>query len=246
MLVKDPRKRPVFLSAAWRNLLFANYAIDPHVLMPFVPEGTTLDFHGDSCYISLVAFQFENTKVFGVPAFHWSNFDEINLRFYVSRPLSNGGEQTGVVFIKEIVPSRFIAWIARTLYGENYVAMDIDHEITIGQTLGITYTCSTNELSSRFSAVVSLDSETTYEEGLKPYITEHYWGYSAPDQNTTVEYEVKHPRWPVNRVMEHTINFDFESLYGAPFKLLSEIKPTSVFYCKGSDITVHLGSTISP
>ena len=214
--------------------------------MPLVPKGTALDVHDDHCYISLVAFQFLNTKVFGIPALGWRNFDEINLRFYVRRSLYNGGEQTGVVFVKEIVPSRFIAWVARTLYGENYVAMDMDHEITAGQSLKFTYRCGTNELSNRLSAVVSINSETKADEGLKSYITEHYWGYSSPIKNTTVEYEVKHPNWPVNKVTEYSIDFDFAGLYGTPFKSLSETKPAAVFYCKGSDVTVHLGRKISP
>ena len=214
--------------------------------MPFVPEGTTLDFYEGHCFTSLVAFQFLNTKVFGFPAYTWRNFDEINLRFYVKRHLSNGREQTGVVFVKEIVPSRFIAWVARTLYKENYIAMDMEHEFTRDQALKLTYRCGTGKLSNQLSAVVPLDGETTNEEGLKPYITEHYWGYSSPNLNTTVEYEVKHPRWPVNQVVDHSIDFDFESLYGTPFKLLSEMQPMSVFYCRGSDITVHLGSRILP
>ena len=86
--MKELRKRPVFLFADWHNHLFANYAIDPKVLTPFIPEGIKLDFHNGSCYISLVAFQFLNTKVFGFPAFTKRNFDEINLRFYVKRPMS--------------------------------------------------------------------------------------------------------------------------------------------------------------
>jgi len=83
--LEEPRKRPVSLFADWHNLLFANYAIDPEVLKPFVPQRTELDFHNGSCYIGLVAFQFLNTKVFGFPAFTKRNFDEINLRFYVKR-----------------------------------------------------------------------------------------------------------------------------------------------------------------
>ena len=88
MSLKELRKRPVFLFADWHNHLFANYAIDPKVLTSFIPEGIKLDFHNGSCYISLVAFHFLNTKVFGFPAFTKRNFDEINLRFYVKRPMS--------------------------------------------------------------------------------------------------------------------------------------------------------------
>ena len=153
------------------------------------------------------------------------------------------------VFIKEVVPSRLIAWTARTFYGENYVAMNMNHEITndrASKELKLAYRCGVRELSNKFSAVVSLRSEMGEDDNLGPYITEHYWGYSSPAQDRTVEYEVKHPKWPINKVTEYSIDFDFEGLYGAPYRSLSEIEPTSVLYCKGSDVTVHLGSKISP
>ena len=245
--MKEDRKRPVFLSADWHNLLFANYVVDPKVLAPLVPRGTVLDFHDGHCYISLVAFRFLNAKVFGFQAFTRRNFDEINLRFYVKRPITNVGERSGVVFIKEIVPSRLIAWTARTLYGENYIAMKMEHEITdspADQELKVNYRCGINDLSNQFSAVVSPLDETGENQGIGPYITEHYWGYSSPTQNKTVEYEVKHPKWSINKVAEYSVDFDFEGLYGTPYGFLSEIKPASVLYCKGSDITVLLGSKI--
>ena len=246
--MKQPRNRPVFLSAEWSDLLFANYVVAPTLLAPLVPKGTELDFHDGKCYISLVAFQFLNTKVFGIPAFPKRNFDEINLRFYVKRPLSDGKEQTGVVFIKEIVPSRLIAWTARTLYGENYIAMNMDHEIKndrASQEIKLTYRCGRGEFYNRFSAVVPPESHIGDDEQLGPFITEHYWGYSSPNQNRTVEYEVKHPRWPINRVTDYSIDFDFKDLYGPHYSLLSEMEPASVLYCEGSGITVHLGTTIT-
>ena len=61
--------------------MFANYAIDPAVLPPVMPEGTKLELHNGNCYVSLVAFQFLETRVFGIPAFSNRNVDEINLRF---------------------------------------------------------------------------------------------------------------------------------------------------------------------
>ena len=228
--------------------MFANYAIDPAVLTPLLPKGTKLGLHHGNCYVSLVAFQFLDTKVFGIPAFSNRNFEEINLRFYIKRPISDGKEQSGVAFIKEIVSSRLVAWTARTLYGENYVAMNMSHEIKNNQAtrdLKLTYKCGVKELSNKFSATVSPGSQMSGDEVLGPYITEHYWGYSRPEKTTTVEYEVKHPKWTVNQVIEYSIDFDFEGLYGTSFKSLSEIGPSSVFYCNGSNVTVHLGSKIS-
>lgn len=122
-MTTEPQGRPagrVFLSAEWRDLVMLNYELDPGVLKDHVPRGTELDSFQSKTYVSLVGFRFLRTKLFGflsIP-FH-ANFDEVNLRLYVRR---REGETTkrGVVFIREIVPKRAIALLARAAYGENY------------------------------------------------------------------------------------------------------------------------------
>mgnify|MGYP001160977645 FL=1 len=240
------RKRPVFLSADWHNLLFANYTVSPSLLGPLVPDGTQLDLWNGSCFISLVAFQFQNTRVLRMPALMNRDFDEINLRFYVKRTLANGDVRRGVVFIKEIVPSRLIAWVARTLYGENYVALNMAHEIQTdheGPSM-VSYSCGEKGPCNRFSATVPTASLVPGLKTLESYITEHYWGYSETGSKGTVEYEVEHPQWPVHQVSEYNIDFDFQSLYDARYAFLSESSPTSVFFCTGSDVTVRWGTRV--
>ena len=105
-----------------------NYAVDPDLLRSKVPAGTELDSFGSQTFISLVGFQFLRTKVLGVPVPFHRNFDEVNLRFYVRRHV--GGEiRRGVVFIREIVPRRAIAYLARVVYNENYVRLPMAHRI---------------------------------------------------------------------------------------------------------------------
>lgn len=81
-----------------------NYEVDPCLLEKFVPSGTVLDSFAGKTYVSLVGFRFCSTKLFGFLAipFH-SDFDEVNLRFYV-RHRDGDENRRGVVFIAEIVP----------------------------------------------------------------------------------------------------------------------------------------------
>ena len=51
-----------FLNASWENLIMANYAIDPKLLMPYLPFGVELDYYNNETYVSLVGFLFKNTK----------------------------------------------------------------------------------------------------------------------------------------------------------------------------------------
>src|SRR6186997_297859 len=96
--------RPRFLSAEWRDLLILTFRVEPDVLAPYIPAGTSLDpFEGETL-VSLVGFRFLDTRVRGVPIPGHRNFDEINLRFYVKRPMPDGTVRRGVTFIREIVP----------------------------------------------------------------------------------------------------------------------------------------------
>src|SRR3982751_5648635 len=108
-----------FLTAKWSDLIMANYEVDPALLAPNLPAGTTLDLHEGRCFVSLVGFMFLDTRVMGFSVPFHVNFEEVNLRFYVKRTTSDEVRR-GVVFIKEIVPRSVIATVARVAYGEPY------------------------------------------------------------------------------------------------------------------------------
>lgn len=120
-----------FLSAEWRKLAMANYAIDPDILKAFVPYKTELDTWNNTCYVSLVGFMFLQTKLLGMKIPRHVNFEEMNLRFYVRYKEVNNWKR-GVVFIKEIVPKTMIAWVANNVYGENYEALPMRHNWQLG------------------------------------------------------------------------------------------------------------------
>ena len=73
-----------FLKAEWKRLAFANYAVSPDILQPYVPSGTELDYWEDNCYVSLVGFMFQKVSVLGMKIPFHINFEEFN--FAVPRP----------------------------------------------------------------------------------------------------------------------------------------------------------------
>ncbi|MCA9269135.1 MAG: DUF2071 domain-containing protein, partial [Planctomycetales bacterium] len=77
-------KQP-FLTAQWRHLAIANFEVDPQTLTPHLPGGTELDFHQGRTFVSLVGFQFRETRLRGWAVPGHVNFEEVNLRFYVRR-----------------------------------------------------------------------------------------------------------------------------------------------------------------
>src|ERR1035438_10044907 len=97
-----------FLTAEWKNVLMLNYAVDASLLERFVPAGTELDSFEERFYLSLVGFEFNRTRMFGLPIPFHQTFEEVNLLFYVRR-----SSKRGVVFIQELVPKRAVAAIDR-------------------------------------------------------------------------------------------------------------------------------------
>src|SRR6266571_4132807 len=105
-----------------------NYVVDPSLLASLVPRGTEIDYENGQTFLSIVGFLFLDTRLLGLPIPLHRNFEEVNLRFYV-RKKSADTWRRGVVFIRELVPRRAVALIARTFYGERYFAVPMKHRI---------------------------------------------------------------------------------------------------------------------
>jgi uncharacterized protein YqjF (DUF2071 family) len=229
-----------FLKAEWRKLAFINYQVDPKKLEPYVPEGTSLDFWNGNCYISLIGFLFQHTKLLGkfkVP-FH-VNFEEVNLRFYVKREV-NDQKRRGVVFIKEIVPKPAITVVANSLYNEHYQALPMRHRWLLDQDpFEVAYSWKAGNQWHHFSVAAEPEAQPIPEGSETEFITEHYWGYNRVSEKETVEYRVSHPRWLYYPAKDYNLDVDFEQTYGSAFAFLNNAKPTSIMVAEGSPITVE-------
>lgn len=238
----SPRR---FLTAEWRSLLMLNFEVDPAVVQPFIPGGTVLDFWNGRTYLSIVGFYFARTRVLGVPIPWHCNFEEVNLRFYVRRAW-DGEERRGVVFIKEIVPRWAIAWVARTVYNENYVALPMRGRFTSpGQLKGqAAYEWYQDGRWHGVAADIAGTPQPSAPRSEAEFITEHYWGYARQRNGGTVEYGVEHPRWRVWQATGAQLDCDVTRVYGEQFGASLAGTPTSAFVAEGSPIVVRQGRRI--
>jgi hypothetical protein len=248
MVEEGPKinRSSVFLTAEWRYLAMLNYEIDPAVLRPYVPEGTELDAFEGRYFVSMVGFLFLNTRVLRVPIPFHRDFEEVNLRFYVRRKAA-GEWRRGVVFVKELVPRRAIAWTARALYGENYEAVPMTHAIQTdsdGSMGGVEYSWRFAGRENRIALSVSGEPRDIAEGSQEEFITEHYWGYARRRRRSTVEYEVEHPRWRVWSATDAKFECDIPALYGASFVEALDGPPTSSFLAEGSKVAVYRGTRL--
>lgn len=249
-----------FLSAEWRALLMLNYAVDPALLEPLLPQGVVLDSHDDTYWVSIVAFMFLDTRVKGIAVPGHRNFEELNLRFYVRRdvPDTTRGldHRRGVAFVKEVVPRVAIASVARLLYNENYVSMPMRHQLRrgdmpldsrqaleAGDHVSYGVQSATGEWG-RVSAHVKGPPKALEAGSHAQFIAEHYWGYARQNNGGTVEYEVHHPPWKVHAVENARFEGDAVELYGTALGAAIAGPPRTAFIAVGSAVEVGDGESL--
>lgn len=229
----------VFLKAHWENIIMANYEIEPDILTPFLPKGVELDLFQEKAYVSLVGFMFKKTKLFTIPIPFLGTFEEINLRFYVVRKEGNQIKR-GVVFINETIPYKLVAWVANKLYKEHYTVVPTKHEIRIQKTKQkIKFQWFLNDKWNSVFVEAETKSDKMKNETLEKFIYEHYYGYTKINEFQTEEYQLQHPSWNVHKVINYSIDCDFEAMYGKTFSVLNQTKPKAVFIAEGSVVEVN-------
>ncbi|MGV3608953.1 MAG: YqjF family protein [Planctomycetaceae bacterium] len=238
-------RRQVFLSAQWRGLAMMNWAVEPELVLPYVPRGTELDFHEGKTYVSAVGFLFLDTYLLGLPIPWHRHFEEVNLRIYVQR--QEGEERRrGVAFVKEIVPRWAIATVARLAYNEPYVSRKMRH--TLSQ-----YDPRTNRFEDSPTVRYEwknhpdwLGLEVTGQGNRHPlipgshaeFIAEHYWGYCPQRNGGTIEYQVEHPPWNVWDGGSSKLLGDVASFYPPEFADVLRRPADSAFLADGSAVKV--------
>jgi uncharacterized protein YqjF (DUF2071 family) len=232
----------VFLTAEWKHLLMLNYAVDPGLVEPFVPAGTEVDSFEGCTYVSLVGFEFNDTRVGGLAIPFHRSFEEVNLRFYVRRR-----DRRGVVFIRELVPKFAVAAIARAVYGESYLSTRMSHCIQVDpekEVVAAEYAWRAGSTRCCMRVETEGNGLMPQEGSLGQFITEHYWGYAARGSKGSLEYEVRHPRWTVRNAKTAQFSGDAARFYGHEFAKVLAGSPDSAFLADGSAVTVFRGCRI--
>jgi len=239
-----------FLTAAWHDLIFATWAVDPALLRPYVAAGTELDLWRGEALVSIVAFDFRDTRVLGARIPFHVRFPEVNLRFYVRRVAPDGSVRRGVTFIQEMVPRWAIAFVARTFYGEPYVARPMRRAAVpeaplrdpdSDATRSLVYEWRRDGEWERVLALMNSPPRPMRRDSVEEFIAEHDWGYTKRTGHPTLEYQVSHPRWNISLAAECLIEADLSKLYGQRFADALSQPPVSTFVAEGSPVAVSRG-----
>lgn len=234
-----------FLTARWLDLALLNFEIAPAILRPCVPAGVELDLFEGRCLVSVVGFRFLDTRVLGLAIPFHRDFDEVNLRFYVRRRAPEGWRRA-VVFVRELVPRRAVAWVARALYGEPYRALPMRHRVDLAAAPGgapgaVEYEWRYRGRWQGLRATTAGPPAPPAAGSEADFVTEHYWGYTALRDGGTREYHVTHPPWLVWPARQASLDCDVAGLYGPRFVEALGAPPCSAHVAAGSEVTVHAG-----
>ncbi len=234
-----------FLTADWRKIIMAQYEVEPATRAPWLPSGLELDLYQGRCYVSLVGFLFDRVRVLGLPIPFHTSFEEVNLRFYVTRSEPDGTRKRGVVFIREFVPRAAITLIANSLYEEPYATLPMRHSIvSTPGVLTVSYYWRYNNVWHSLAAEADPTPQPIEPDSEEEFITEHYWGYTKRSRGNTSEYGVQHPRWQLYPIRNFEGKTDFAALYGPAFASLHGQPPASVLLVEGSSVTVSTGTRL--
>jgi uncharacterized protein YqjF (DUF2071 family) len=223
-----------FLTAHWNNLFLATYSVPPELLQNRLPPGLSLDLRDGSAFVSLVAFEFLHTRVLGIPWPGYRNFAELNLRFYVRQ-----GEQRGVCFIREFVPQRVVAWMARLLYNEPYLAAPIAAiRQETADTITLDYRLYFAGREQRISVTGGKPASRPADDSIEHFFKEHHWGFGVTRAGQGIRYRVEHPVWDIYPVQSWQLDFDFAAVYGPEWGFLQQATPISTILAVGSPVSV--------
>jgi hypothetical protein len=228
------------LSAEWRDLVMISYEIDPLLLVPYVPGGTSLDFHEGRALVTVVGLRMLNTRVAGVPIPFHQDLEQVNFRFYVWRRA--GSElRRGVVFIKEIVPSASMTIGARLFFNENYVSAPMRHQVAHAAQGWASYEWEAAGRWNRVSARHNDPARRVAATSIESFVKDRFWGYSRQRDGSTIEYQVEHPDWDVWPAVDPLLECDVANVFGSQFATTLARPPISAFVAVGSDATLHPG-----
>jgi uncharacterized protein YqjF (DUF2071 family) len=224
------------LSTNWENLVVLNFDVDPSLLKPYLPRGTEVDTFAGNAKLSLVGFEFRRSRMCGLTSPKLFDFAEINLRTYVK---SETDGTPGVIFIKELCPSRLACLVARFLFNESFerCPTSCSKEIA-GGGRSVRYEWGAGGSAS----FVQLRSGAAYSAmtpgSEEAFVGARQFGFSRMKDGSTLKFEVLHRPWKIAPALDLDFQIMGEKFYGKDLAEAINSKPTSAFLMDGSSVDV--------
>lgn len=172
----------------WNQALFLHWQVDFDALRKLVPYALALDLFDGNPWVSIVIFKMEKMRVRNLPSFSpISNFDEINIRTYVTYD-----GKPGVYFLSIEAGNRLSCSIARKLAGLPYRYSLVERN---------DHSCISK--NSKFNDKLVLNYRVgngpIAKDALDLWLTERY-ALFQDSFNVMNAFDIHHVEWPVVNV----------------------------------------------
>ncbi|OLC02160.1 MAG: hypothetical protein AUH46_07045 [Gemmatimonadetes bacterium 13_1_40CM_70_15] len=221
-----------FLTARWSHLLIVSFEVPEGLVHRVVPPALQLDRWQGRAHVSLVALGMDDVRVRGWRVPGLPAHPQVNFRTYVRH-----GNRPGVWFIRQLVPNRLIAAVARWRYNEPFDATPI--ECTAAQTEAEARVEYRIARRWRVAAEIGPTAGRPVAASAAAYFQERYLGYRVDRRGRLTVFRVEHPSWVGREVRRLEWDVDFAALYGAAWGVLNEPRPVSAIYAEGSEVAVY-------
>lgn len=206
-----PVRHPVF-TQHWRDLTLLHWPVDPALVAPLLPAGTTPDLLDGRTYVGLVPFLMAGVRILGAPPLpHLSGFPETNVRLYAV----DGAGRRGVVF-RSLEAARLLPVVtARLTYRLPYLwaRMSVRHGSGT-----VAYETSRRWPGPRGAGglVRVRIGEPVETDALALFLTARWGLFSTWYSGATAYAPVDHPAWPLHSAELLDLSDDLVRAAGLP------------------------------
>ncbi|MBI3725321.1 DUF2071 domain-containing protein [bacterium] len=227
-------ERSPFLSARWSHLTLFTFEVPRSVLEPRLPEGVSLDTRDGRAFASVVGLDFHETRVLGVGWPGFRDFADINFRFYARKD-----DRRGVVFLREIVPHRFVSWVARVVYDEPFRHASVSSRAEEdGERVSVERRFELQGRENVLRVTGRRPAFTPSPDSFEHFLKERAWGFGRDRHGATQAFLVAHPPWECLAVESSSLDLDWSTVYGPEWEFLRGREPANVALALGSRVGV--------
>ncbi len=224
-----------FLTARWSDIVLLTFEAPEGLIRRSIPPGVEPDTWGGRTHVSVVALHMSSVRLmgWGIPGFR--AHPQVNFRTYV-----RVGGEPGVWFIRQLVPSRLIAAVARLRYEEPFWPTPIRRRVVATPTeVRAEYAVGPEALGWHVSVAGSAAAALPPIDSAEHYFTERVLACRERAEGGLGVFRVVHPAWAVREVRAVDFRFDFGSLYGPEWEFLNRAGPAGVVFAEGSEVAVY-------
>src|SRR5260370_36103531 len=204
------------LTAFWSDLVLLSFAAPGPLVRARAPPGVERDRWQGRTHVSLVALRLRDLRIRGWRVPGLAGHAQLNFRTYIRYR-----GQPGVWFVRELVPSRLVALLARLGYGEPCGTIALDAQVERRDAaVHAVYRVGRPALGWHLSVTGSQALHPSTSHSPERYFTERGLACRARPGGRLAVFHVEHPMWALHAVRALDYKLDCVALHGAEWRVL--------------------------